>query len=178
VSAGSITLGEAAEHTAALTVACTRCDRAGKYRLETLIARHGVDFGIPDLVPLLSKDCVKRASVSAYDLCGVHCPELPVLFLGKEPDRPERQCAFRRSARRRRRATAPRQGRPCPVARTMRCADRGIPSMACRPTVSSPARPWEPLGAVSIAAVPRMLIAGKPVDPIPYLRVPKCDHAR
>jgi hypothetical protein len=84
VSAGSITLGEAAEHTAALTVACTRCDRAGKYRLETLIARHGVDFGIPDLVPLLSKDCVKRASVSAYDLCGVHCPELPVLFLSKE----------------------------------------------------------------------------------------------
>jgi len=56
VSEGSITLGEAAEHTAALTVACTRCDRAGKYRLETLIARHGADFGIPDLLRLLSDE--------------------------------------------------------------------------------------------------------------------------
>ena len=83
VSAGSITLGEAAEHTAVVTVGCTRCDRAGKYRLETLIARHGEDFGIPELLRLLSEDCPKRASVSAYDLCGVHCPELPSFFLGK-----------------------------------------------------------------------------------------------
>jgi hypothetical protein len=29
----------------------------------------------------LSADCPKRQSVSAYDLCGVHCPELPALFL-------------------------------------------------------------------------------------------------
>jgi hypothetical protein len=82
VSEGSITLGEAAGHTAALTVACTRCDRAGKYRLETLIARHGEGFGIPRLLRLLSKDCPKRPSVSAYYLCGVHCPELPSFFLG------------------------------------------------------------------------------------------------
>jgi hypothetical protein len=84
VSARSITLGEAAEHTAVLTVACTRCDRVGQYRLDTLIARHGEGFGIPKLLRLLSKDCVKRASVSAYDLCGVHCPELPGFFLGEE----------------------------------------------------------------------------------------------
>jgi hypothetical protein len=81
---GSITLGEAAEHTAVLTVACTRCERAGRYKLETLIARHEAGFGIPKLLRLLSKDCVKRASVSAYDLCGVHCPELPGFFLGEE----------------------------------------------------------------------------------------------
>ena len=84
MSEGSVTLGEAAEHTAALTVACTRCDRAGKYRLETLIARHGADFGIPDLLRLLSDDCPKRKSVTIYDRCGVHCPELPGFFLGEE----------------------------------------------------------------------------------------------
>ena len=77
MSEGSITLGQAAEHTAVLTVACTRCERAGRYNLDTLIARHGEGFSIPKLLRLLSKDCVKRASVSAYDLCGVHCPELP-----------------------------------------------------------------------------------------------------
>jgi hypothetical protein len=82
-SSGSITLGEAAEHTAVLTAGCTRCDRAGKYRLETLIARHREDFGIPDLLHLLSEDCPKRKSITVYDLCGVHCPELPAFFLGK-----------------------------------------------------------------------------------------------
>jgi hypothetical protein len=66
---GSITLGEVAEHTAVLAVACSRCDRAGLYNLETLITRHGAEFGIPDLLRLLSDDCPKRASVSAYDLC-------------------------------------------------------------------------------------------------------------
>ena len=81
-TSGSITLGEAAEHTAVLVVACTRCDRAGQYNLDTLIARHGEDFGIPDL-RLLSDDCPKRKSITVYDLCGVHCPELPVFFLGK-----------------------------------------------------------------------------------------------
>jgi hypothetical protein len=83
VSEGSITLGEAAEHTAVLTVACTRCDRAGKYRLDTLIGRHGADFGIAELLRLLSDDCPKRKSITVYDLCGVHCPQLPAFFLGK-----------------------------------------------------------------------------------------------
>ena len=49
-TSGSISLSEVSEHTAVLTVACTRCDRAG--RLETSIARHGADFGIPELLRL------------------------------------------------------------------------------------------------------------------------------
>jgi hypothetical protein len=83
VSEGSITLGEAAEHTAVLTVACTRCERAGRYRLDTLIVRHGEDFGIPDLLRHLSADCPKRRSITVYDLCGIQCPELPAFFLVK-----------------------------------------------------------------------------------------------
>jgi len=59
---------------AVLAAACSRCDR---YRLETLIARHGADFGIPDLLAVLSADCPKRKSISVYDLCGIHCPKLP-----------------------------------------------------------------------------------------------------
>jgi hypothetical protein len=81
VSRGSITLGDVANHTPVLAVACTRCERAGQYRLDTLIARHGKDFGIPDLLRLLSEDCPKRKSITVYDLCGVHCPELPGFFL-------------------------------------------------------------------------------------------------
>jgi hypothetical protein len=59
-TSGSINLSEVSEHTTVLDVACNRCDRAGKYRLETLIARHGADFGIPALLRQLSEDCPKR----------------------------------------------------------------------------------------------------------------------
>jgi len=82
-SSGSITLGEVAERTAILAVACSRCERAGRYNLDMLISRHGTDFGIPDLLAGLSDDCPRRKSITAYDRCGVHCPELPALFLGK-----------------------------------------------------------------------------------------------
>jgi hypothetical protein len=68
---------------AGLAVACSRCDRAGRYRLDTLIARHGQDFGIPDLLGVLSEDCPKRQSITVYDRCGVHYPELPSLFLNR-----------------------------------------------------------------------------------------------
>ena len=79
-TSGSITLGEVAEHTAVLAVACTRCERAGKYRLETLITRHGAGFSVSNLLRMLSEDCPKRKSITVYDLCGVHCPGY---FLGK-----------------------------------------------------------------------------------------------
>jgi hypothetical protein len=82
-TSGSISLSEVSEHTAVLAVACRRCDRAGRYRLETLIAHHGEDFGIPGLLRLLSDDCPKRKSITVYDLCGIHCPGLPAFFLGK-----------------------------------------------------------------------------------------------
>jgi hypothetical protein len=80
MASGFITLDQVATHTAVLAVTCSRCDRAGRYSLDTLIARHGPGFGIPELLRLLSDDCPKRQSLSAYDLCGVHCPDLPTFF--------------------------------------------------------------------------------------------------
>jgi hypothetical protein len=85
--AGSIILADVAERTAVLAIACTRCDRAGKYSMDTLIDRYGLAFGVPALLRLLSADCPKRRSLSASDLCGVHCPELSALFLPKVPFR-------------------------------------------------------------------------------------------
>jgi hypothetical protein len=82
VSGGSITLGDVAEHTAVLAVACTRCGRVDQYQLHILMARYGEYFGVPNLLRLLSKRCPKRASLRAQDLlCGVHCPQLPRFFL-------------------------------------------------------------------------------------------------
>jgi hypothetical protein len=64
-----------------LAVACSRCERAGRYSVATLIARHGAELPVPELLRRLSDDCTKRALISAYDLCGVYCPELSGLFL-------------------------------------------------------------------------------------------------
>jgi hypothetical protein len=80
---GSITLADVAERTDVLAVACTRCERADRYRLDALIKRHGRLCGIPTLLMKLSADCPKRESVPSYDLCGIYCPDLSELFLGK-----------------------------------------------------------------------------------------------
>jgi hypothetical protein len=84
---GVITLTAVAKRTETLVVACSQCDRAERYRLAALIARHGPALGIPALLVMLSVDCPKRKSVRFYDLwgvhcdhCGGHCPELPALF--------------------------------------------------------------------------------------------------
>jgi hypothetical protein len=80
---GSITLADVILRTSVLAVACTQCERAGRYNVDTLIARHGPAFTIPLLLRELSADCPKRQSVSVYDLCGVHCPDLSGLFLNR-----------------------------------------------------------------------------------------------
>ena len=85
MSSGSIILADVAARADELLVACTRCDRTGRYQMAKLIERHGAAFGVPSLLRLLSADCAKRASVSAYDLCGIHCPQLPGLFLSQPP---------------------------------------------------------------------------------------------
>jgi hypothetical protein len=43
-SGGSLTLADVAARTETLAVACSRCDRAGRYRLDRLIERHGAAF--------------------------------------------------------------------------------------------------------------------------------------
>jgi hypothetical protein len=65
---GSITLRAVAERNRCLNVACSRCDRVGRYQVDTPIARHGAYFGIPTLLRKLSADCPKRKSISAYDI--------------------------------------------------------------------------------------------------------------
>lgn len=80
---GSLTLSDVAARTDSLAVACSRCDRAGRYPMAKLLDQRGRDFSIPDLLRDLSRDCPKRETLSQYNLCGVHCPELPALFRPK-----------------------------------------------------------------------------------------------
>jgi hypothetical protein len=79
---GVITLGEMrAKGMTMLEVACRRCERRGRLRIERLIAEHG--SGVLDLCAIIAADCPKmrNPSTSIHDRCGVHFPELPRWFL-------------------------------------------------------------------------------------------------
>ena len=78
---GCITLSDVVEHTMILVVACSRCKREDRYKLDVLLARYGGQLSIPKLLRHLSTECSEHKSLSADDLCGVYCPELPEFFL-------------------------------------------------------------------------------------------------
>lgn len=74
------TLGEIATRTLTLRVACTRCGRHGRYRLDNLIARHGAAAGVGAIVPVLVGDCPRREAVALMERCDILFPELAALF--------------------------------------------------------------------------------------------------
>lgn len=75
-----ITLGEIAARTSMLEVACSRCERRGRYRLDTLIARYGAEGSARDMLPDLKADCPRRNSASLMERCDVFFPGLAKLF--------------------------------------------------------------------------------------------------
>jgi hypothetical protein len=81
MSSGSLTLADVANRTQVLVVACTCCDRAGRYPITTLIDRHGGQCTIPNLLRVLSQGCPMWESASDHDMCGIHCRDLLDLFL-------------------------------------------------------------------------------------------------
>ena len=81
---GALNLGAVAVRIDTLAVSCTHCARFGRYRMDALMARHGAGFGVPALLRILSGDCPRRVEGTVItELCGIRCPELPQLFLGR-----------------------------------------------------------------------------------------------
>ena len=63
---GSLTLSDIHEPT--LTIVCERCGRHGLYSVKRLIAAHGADAKLTDLLVTLA-NCEKARSFSIYDRC-------------------------------------------------------------------------------------------------------------
>lgn len=59
-----------------ILVACTRCDRTGRYPVSTLIARYGPRFAARDLLRVLSVGCPMRESVDPFAVCGLDFVDL------------------------------------------------------------------------------------------------------
>jgi hypothetical protein len=71
----AITLGDMAGKFAVLEVACRRCDRRSKLRIDRLIEQHG-DMRLPELHYILASDCPHAESVSIGERCNVCYPQL------------------------------------------------------------------------------------------------------
>jgi hypothetical protein len=63
-----------------LTVACTKCDRHGRYRVKTLLREIGIDGNIANWPSGLAADCPRRNAAAFADRCDVRCPDLTRLF--------------------------------------------------------------------------------------------------
>lgn len=82
-----ITLGRVAPLTRTLILACRRCERRGQLSVARLLAEWGEHAAVADIVDEASADCPRRQAHSIYELCGVHCPELPELLGVRKPER-------------------------------------------------------------------------------------------
>lgn len=76
MASGAVTLGELARRLAILDVACSKCDRRGRYKTAGLMKRHGADARLPDLRNILAADCPRISSVSIHDGCAIYYPQL------------------------------------------------------------------------------------------------------
>jgi hypothetical protein len=63
-----------------LQVACSRCERRGRYQLDTLITRSDADGAARIFVPELTADCRQRDTAALTEKCNILFPELLKLF--------------------------------------------------------------------------------------------------
>jgi hypothetical protein len=64
----------------ALRVACTKCGRAGCYRLDRLIEDGGRDAKIVDWLDEITTDCPKKSACNWSDQCAARCPDLAAVL--------------------------------------------------------------------------------------------------
>jgi hypothetical protein len=63
---GAVTLADVRSPT--LSIVCQRCGRYGRYEVRRLIAAHGADAKLPELLVRLA-NCKKARLVSIHDQC-------------------------------------------------------------------------------------------------------------
>lgn len=82
---GAVQLSDVAARATHIELACTRCDRRGRYRLDGLIRQFGPDLGIPDLAREIAP-CPNRDSADLGARCDVYYPGLGELMSDEATD--------------------------------------------------------------------------------------------
>jgi hypothetical protein len=60
-----------------LNVECNKCGRFGRYHLDRLIERYGIDAKLFEWSDEITADCPRKIAKDMYDACGARCPDLP-----------------------------------------------------------------------------------------------------
>jgi hypothetical protein len=60
-----------------LHVECENCGRRGRYHLDRLIERYGIEAKLFDWTDEISADCPRKQAMNLNDICGARCPDLP-----------------------------------------------------------------------------------------------------
>jgi hypothetical protein len=60
-----------------LYVHCSKCSRAGRYRVQHLIEERGRNARLIDWLDELTADCPKKQAHNMNDPCGARFPDLP-----------------------------------------------------------------------------------------------------
>ena len=76
-----ITLGEVAERGAAMIeIRCGRCERAGRLSVARLLAEHGPNAAMGEVMRAQVGDCPKHDEAQIQNRCDPYCPDLVRLF--------------------------------------------------------------------------------------------------
>jgi len=75
---GSILLGAVAALTETIEIACKACPRHGVLRTDKLLADHGRNKPMPELLRLLAGDCPRLSATNLYERCDVHVGRLSI----------------------------------------------------------------------------------------------------
>lgn len=68
----------------ALNVVCSKCERRGRYRVQSIIREVGLDGRLTDWFARISADCPRRKANQFSDWCGIHSPDLVRLARGDQ----------------------------------------------------------------------------------------------
>lgn len=79
---GSVALGDVAARASHIEVACSRCDRRGRYLLARLVQTYGPDFPMTNLGGELA-NCPRRSATAHHERCDVFFPGLGKLMAGE-----------------------------------------------------------------------------------------------
>ena len=105
-TSGSLTLGDYPR--AMVELACSKCQRAGRYRMATLVERHRGSTLLPDLLGVLAADC-PRWTALGNDRCGAFYPDLGMDYY---PILPTSLLAMRQNQSRSKHCRRARSGSP------------------------------------------------------------------
>jgi hypothetical protein len=59
-----------------LNVECDKCSRFGRYHLDRLIERYGLDAKLFDWSDEITANFPRKQAMSLNDICGARCPDL------------------------------------------------------------------------------------------------------